>query len=164
VSGSSQCSTTTISDTGISLSNARFGVLGEDNIRITNIQIFPVTPVGSLNGATFNFPAGSGTWTPSAVAMDPDGGVRNGIRWLSNGTGLTPADIYSLTLTHASGNIGGAYDYYAFDDVEDLFSYFRLTSNTVPTVSQWGLAIMALLVLSAATIIIRGRRDRLAMS
>lgn len=32
------------------------------------------------------------------------------------------------------------------------------TTNPIPTVSQWGIALMALLVLSAATVVIRGRR------
>lgn len=165
IEGSSHCSQTTIGNTSVSLSNARFGIQAEDNIRITELRIFPVTniAVDPPGSQAFTAPGSTGTWTASSINTDPNGGIHaGGIRWLSNGTGLTPTDVYTLTLNHPAGNVSEAYDYYAFDDVEDAWSYFRITTISVPTVSEWGIAVMTLLVLTAATIVIRGRRPAVA--
>ncbi len=156
VTTSSHCDRTVASGNTMTENSAFFGTAGEDNISINRIEIYPVGgTIGSLPSQVLA-PANGGTWEASISTTDPNGTVRDGVRWdLIAGDPLFEGDQYDLSLEQGGIAVIN-YDLFAFDTVTPEVQEFPLVAGPgVPTVSEWGLVAMVLLVLVTGTIVFR---------
>ncbi len=131
VTSSSHCSKTTTAATSLTISNALFGALSEDKIRITDIQIFADTfAAGRLDSQQFKAPDSSGKWYSELVFSDPDGKERpqGGIRWSTNGPGLEAEEVYGQVFT-MEDKADSHYSYYALDENSGEYQYFRIEAT-----------------------------------
>ncbi|MCK4659485.1 MAG: IPTL-CTERM sorting domain-containing protein [Phycisphaerae bacterium] len=162
----SQCVHVQLQDDKLILEDARFGVSLEDNFHITEIYVFPESvPINPEGEQILIAPPDSGAWMYEPVYHDPDGEPRpqGGIRWWTDGDGLTPDHLYAMTMTMA-GFADTEYSMFAFDSVVHDYQCYRFEvspSSPIPTVSEWGMIAMTLLLLTTGTIVI-GRQRRLA--
>ena len=150
----------------LSIGGGTFGAQGAmiSAPRITEIHLFPLTvAVDTSVPPVFVASAGTGNWTSSFVTIDPEGTSRplGGVKFVTDGGGLSPTDAYDLEFTMTSG-VDFEYDMFAFEDETQEYLDFRIdTFGDIPVVSEWGLIVMALLVLAAGTVVV-GRRRRIA--
>lgn len=152
-------------DFSLDLYDMRIGVVDWDDSRIVDVIIFPeVVPVDEGAEHLFDAPPGTGNWTPQIVHVDPDGEPRplGGVRWTSDGLGLAPHDACSMRVFMTSG-ADDTYYLYAFDAEAEAWQYFKVvTGQNIPTLSEWALIVLTLLLLTAMTVaIVRRRRDHL---
>ncbi len=112
----------------LDIEDGMFGVPGwmQEPLRITEVWIFPESsetdPIGPHE---FLAQQHTGNWTPQVVFNDPNGLPRpiGGVRWTSDGFGLTELDAYSLSL-HTLERADSRYSIYTFDpDRGDVDEY-----------------------------------------
>ncbi len=106
------------SDT-LEIISGSFGVPGQmlNPQRITEIQIFPqFVEMDLASAAPITVTPGTGNWTPDPVFVDPFGNPRplGGIRFWSDGFGMTPIDEYDCSIT-MQGIADAQYSVFAFD-------------------------------------------------
>lgn len=114
-----------VPDSRIEFEYNMFGAEGPvpDTTRFTQVEIFPrnvdldpgIAPV-------FEAPPETGNWTPELVFVDPNGDPRpgGGVRWTTDGFGLTDGQMHSLAITMMDA-ADSSYLLFAFD--EDVFQY-----------------------------------------
>jgi hypothetical protein len=160
----SMCTVITTCDVAVDLQDTRVGVADLDESRIVDVILFPETvPVDDAAAHVFDAPPSTGDWTPQIVYVDPDGQPRpqGGVRWTSDGVGLTPGDACNLRVFMTS-LADDTYYLYAFDAEAGAWQYFKVVSTqSIPTVSEWGLVVMTLLVLTVGTVVLGRRRRRM---
>ncbi len=110
----------------------------------------------------FIAPPGSGSWTYDFVYEDPWGNPmpQGGVRWMSDGAGLHADDEYEMEFS-LMGSAETTYWCYTYDAVGGEHRTFWLdarSAGAIPTVSEWGLIVMTLLLLTAGTIVFARRR------
>ena len=125
-------------DDTISLDDGVFGVLGEmaDPMSISEIQIFPEFVEMDLVAPTpFIADPGTGNWTVDPVFSDPEGRPRpnGGLRYASDGPGLTVDDPYSLSFRMLE-RADSLYTMYTWDADTAEYHVFRIDLNQLP----WG--------------------------
>ena len=149
----------------ISVSNASFGAPGAmlGDPRVTEMWLFPRTALTDVEvSPTFSAPPETGAWTSEFVSVTPFGEPRpqGGVRFVSDGAGLAAGELFDLTFAMIDDADDG-YEMYGFETEFD--EYFDLALEVdnltpIPTVSEWGLIFMALLALTAGTIVFARRR------
>jgi hypothetical protein len=162
VVANSMCDIATTQDITLTINDAQHEG-PDDTIRITRICIFPeVTMVDQSIEPTFEGPPGSGTWTREFIEVDPEDNVQNlGVQWVTDGHGIEAKQGYSMTLTTIEPP-GRWHSYFVFDEVSGEWQRFRLMAEErIPTLSQWGLIVMVVLLLTAGIFVIY-RRQRVA--
>lgn len=140
----------------------RFGVDGEDSSRITAIYLFPESvPIDPVGFHPIDAPPDSGMWFSEPVYVDPMGLERplGGVRWWTDGEGLLPFHVCSLSMELMEGRAGNRYEMFAFDNIAGDFQTYdiEVIEVAVPTVSLWGLVLMVLLMATTGTVLFRRR-------
>ncbi len=161
----SACTRIVTEGNSCTLTSTRFGVQGVDFHRLNEITMFPVqVPVDPAAPHMLDAPPHTGNWSWQVVYVDPVGHARpqGGVRWVTDGAGLTAEDLCNIQL-FMIGDRDAAdteYDLYALDVNEPEVQYFRLVADVqgIPTVSEWGLAALAMLLLTAGALVLRRRR------
>ena len=139
------------------------GAMARD-IAITELALFPVdVPVYAEPEfpPTLVGPPGTGTWTYQFAYVDPDGAPRpnGGVWWSTNGPGIAAAEIFEMGLIMIDYR-DNCYVLFTYDDEVDAWDSDTLciVTEPIPTVSQWGIAIMALLLLIGGKVYFSRRR------
>ncbi len=104
------------------------------NMRITDFELFP-TQLQLDPGAsqTFEAPPETGDWFSEIVFDDPLGNPRplSGIRWFTNGPGLTSEDIYNINIsTHDTADRN--YEMYMFDIDVSEYGHMVFYNDKLP--------------------------------
>jgi len=129
----SHCSHVVAVGDRLDIQEGRFGVSDQDDYRITAITVFPEgVPVMDGGDHGIVAPTETGAWFDEPVWIDPDGEPRpeGGIRFFTEGPGLTPEHLYSLWLT-MGGPAPEAYSMYAFDAGAGVHQYYRLVPEEI---------------------------------
>ncbi len=103
----------------LEIGDGAFGVPGDMQTpqRITELWIFPEsTETDPIAPHEMIAPQHTGNWNPEIVFHDPDGLPRpiGGVRWTTDGFGLTEEDAYSLSL-HTLERADSRFTIYTFD-------------------------------------------------
>ena len=157
----SHCAKTNAQDVTLTISEAAHEG-PDDLILVREIWIFPEAAMVDMSvDPTFEAPEGSGTWQYEFTEVDPEGNghENHGVRWYTeDGPGIEAQQEYSTTLT-TIGHPGTWHSYFVLDDVSGEWQHFRLMAKgRVPTLSEWGLIVMVVLLLTAGTLMICRRR------
>ena len=123
-------------ETEFKIQGGKFGALTgmNGNMQITEIEIFPTTlqlDIGATQ--TFEAPIASGDWFSEFVFDDPLGNPRPqaGIRWFTNGPGITNEDIYNLSIsTHDTADRN--YEMFIFDIDVNEYGHLVFHNNKLP--------------------------------
>lgn len=160
----SHCATLSSGEGGFDMYDAWFGVSG-DSTRTTQIAIFPDSREVVDDPEVHTLDAPGGPWSVSMIYTDPDGIARTGVLWTTTGSGLYAEDAYSLHVELMGSSVGETFSYYAWDEERGRWVFYKIVDppERVPTLSEWGLIIMTLLLLTAGTVVL-GRRRRLAVA
>ena len=127
-SSSSACAQVTTSSNMIELSNAWFGVPEVDDMLIREVTLFPLNvPIDPAAPHLFDAPPWTGNWNWQPIWVDPFEVPRpnGGIIWVTDGPGLEPNDMFTLTM-YMIGPADTTYDMFAMDVTNNQHHYFRL--------------------------------------
>ena len=137
------------------------GIQGWD-MQLTEFWMFPSTvPVDFTEPPTFTAPESSDNWSFEFVSVDPMGTSRplGGVKWSTDGAGFEAGESYGMTFS-MTDPADSTYTYFAYNALSTTYLTYRLVRpETIPTLSEWGVMIMTLLVLTAGTLVF-GRRRR----
>ena len=154
------CGWLSLGESGFDMYEAWFGTSG-DSTRTTQIVIFADDGEVVDDSEAHSLTAPGGPWSASMVYVDRDGTARTGVQWTTTGEGLYAEDVYSLHVElMSSPEQHDTFSYYAWDDERARWVFYKvLIPPETPTVSEWGMVVLVLLLLTAVTIVV-GRRRR----
>ncbi len=147
------------------IGNVRIGNAEEDTIEIREIIIYPhEMSIDTTGSHTLDAP---GTWSRQFVWENPYGQPQplGGVSWtLEEGNGLKAGDVFSLQLTMSAPPLS-TFSLYAFDSESAVYYHFKMRTESaaIPTLTEWGLIIFAVVLLGFITLVFFRRRKTLAL-
>jgi hypothetical protein len=138
-----------------------YRVVNNSTLTAKDLHITFTGTGGSLNVVILNQPAACG----DATIAYSGGGNTVDIDWPENCVPV--GGLVTIRASTANGPLSpssGTWTYEAPDPPQNINVGTDITVTNVPTVSQWGLIIMTLLLLTAATIIFARRRPAAAQA
>ncbi len=141
-----------------------YGMPG-DSGRLTEVWIFNTdTPIDTGATPAIVAPMGSGTWSYEFVQEDPMGDPRplGGVHWYTDGFGIESGQLFELEFC-LNGSTQQDYTLHLYDAARDEYYKIAIPVNvsteSIPTLTEWGLIIFAVLLAGwMAWMVLRRRR------
>lgn len=153
---------------------AKFGTPtegAEDPSHIKDMWWFPfLHPVDPFIIPTMVAPPETGDWNYEFVDADPYGNPRplGGVRFFTDGPGLTHDDEFSLSYgAHNADEVDPEHELFAWDEDAQQWEEFTIDISPdppadVPTLSEWAMIVLTLVMMTVAVFYLRRRRQNTA--